>query len=363
MKKCQHLQKIIDQYIERTLLNASKIEKQFISEQEVVEDNSANEKVVKNEKSKLSPQDITETEPITEEVKIETQTTIEEVKIETPLTSEKIKIETQLSSDVLLKNTENEQTEIISVNNKVIDIHTDSSLKNIENIKSETHDISDRKINNTKITDTNTVDIDLLKPLVVESTNTNKTEESSSKNDLESIMLNLFGIEGFKQFEGNKQKKEWKLFSDRENNSCSKKDQKLYDQSTIKQLLESLHSQEVEEPIKPINRHTLELDQMLKDFDDDFKRYKSSFIENNISSSETIATQTNTSFTQSNLTPIQALLVHTNSYKGEASSSNEDNTTQSIPVTNMNDNCNYNDDLEMVSLPSSSLTDDLLNNS
>lgn len=366
MKKCQHLQKIIDQYIERTLLNASKIENQFTSEQELGEENSANEKLVKNEKNKLSPQEITETEPTTEEVKTETQITIEEDKIETLLISEEIKSETQFSTDDVLKNTENEQTEVVSTNNTVIDIHTDSNLKNIENIKSETNDISDRKINNTKITDTNIVDIDLLKPLTVESVNTNTTEEScSSKNDLESIMLNLFGIEGFKQFQGNKQK-EWKLFSTRESN-C-KKNQKLYDQSTMKQLLESLHTQEVEEPInlpnKPIDRHTLELNQMLKDFDDDFKRYKSSLIENNISSNETVSTQSNTCFTQSNLTPIQSLLVHTNSYRDEASSSNVNNTIQSIPVVNVNDNnCRYSDDLETVSLPSNSLTDDLFSNS
>lgn len=329
MKKCQHLQKIIDQYVERTLLDP-KIKNQYVTKENYREDNT-NEKSLKKDDNML----LKEMELIAEEVNIEIQSTNEEVKIENQ----------SITEEIVVGSSEIEQTEPVYIDNTDIDGKIDTDLKNIENIKSDESDVGDRKINHPRIIDTKKMNFNLLKPIIPEPVNTElESILRSSTNILESQHRDLIN----KPL--NRMKKPTRESpSGSENFNDCKKNRKLLEQlSTVQSAAESLIPQTVEE----LDRNAQSLQKALNEFDEDFKHFKASkkasLKQNDISSKSTVSTRCNDNFANDNLIPTQTVLNQTHFINdSEASFLNENNIVQGIPVSNENDN-NYCD-LDMAS--------------
>lgn len=346
MKKCQHLQKIIDQYVERTLLDP-KIKNQYVSKEDYRDDNTSEHMLNKDDNMLLK-----EMESIAEEVNIEIQSTNEEVKIENqPITEE-----------IVITNTEIEQTEPVYIENTDIECMMDTDPKNIENIKSVEMDIGDRKINHPRNLDTKKMDINLLKPIIVEPTNTElEFILCSSTNYVESQNRNMANKPSSEFF--NRMKIPiWESSSGSENFTGCKITKKLLNPRTIQNSGQSLTLCAVDK----LEVNDQRLQKALNEFDEDFKHYEASQKINNISSKNTILTQCNESSTNDNLISTKTIpdyryLVN----DSEARFSNENNTVISIPVSNENDNCdsdiaNYNEN-DAILMQYNSFIRDLLN--
>lgn len=336
MNKCQHLQKIIDQYVEHTLLDP-KIKNQYVTKEDYKEDNTS-EHMLNNDDNML----LKEMESIAEEVNIEIQSTNEEVKIENqPITEE-----------IVIDYTEIEQTEPVYIENTDIEcrMDTDSDPRNIENIKSVEMDIGDRKINHLRTLETKKMDINLLKPITFEPTNTElESILRLSKNYVESQNRNLTNKRSPELFD--RMKIPTRESPSSENFTDCKITRKLLNPCTVQNSRESLISH-----VEELEANVQNLQKVLNEFDEDFKHYEASQKINNISSKNTVSTQCNESSDNDNLIPTN---------DSEANSSNETNAVISIPVSNENDNCDsdiasYNEN-DAILMQYNSFIRDLLN--
>lgn len=244
MKKCQHLQKIIDQYIERMFLDTT-IKNQYVVKEDLGEKNSTNEKY-----ESIS---LKENESIIDE-------------INTEIHEDDMVIDSTIEKNVI-SNVNNEQKEIICIDKTANEIKIDTDQNNVENINTNEINISAKKKNPIKITKKKLLDYNLIKPMIPdpidcepESIICKFNERFSNKNDLESQFRSVSYIDTPESSEEKDQQK-----------SGSEKPV-LYDLDTVKEMMKHLNSPQIKKPIK----QSLKLHKMLKEFDDDFKCYKRS---------------------------------------------------------------------------------------
>lgn len=343
MKKCQHLQKIIDQYVECTLLDP-KIKNQYATKEDC-EENNTSEHILNQDDNIL----LKEMESIAEEVNIEIQSTNEEIKIENEVITE----------EIVIANTEIEQIEPIYIENTDIECKIDTDPRNIENINSIEMDIGDRKINHPRTLDTKKMDINLLKPIIVEPINTElESILRSSTNYVESQNRNLTNKQSPELFDKIKIPT-WESPSDLENFTDCKITRKLLNPCTVQNSRESVTLHAVEE----LEANAKCLQKALNEFDEDFKHYEASQKINNISSKSTVSTQCNESSANDNLVSIKTESDQINLIND--SEVNSSNAVLSIPVSNENDNCDsdiasYNEN-DAILMQYNSFIRDLLN--
>lgn len=302
VKKCQHYQKIIDQYIENMLID-SPIKNQY-GTNNTREDNFTSQKCMKKDENSVLVEKTVEVENTIEEVATDIQQTLE-FNIDNLLLTEANSI-----IDTEMEQTENAYLENSNIEIKKIDIE---------------------KKNNENKTKTQTLKIDLLKPIVSEPIDynpesiLNKTQESMidtrcSKRPNLFSNKSIFNIEGFGQSDIIEPPTESDLYSI--------KNKKVTELTTLQNLMEGLCKSKSEES----NKRTLELQKSLEDFDEDFKQYKASQIKSDFSNSTTLA-DTNC-MTYNNFTFAQG----ENIVNDGATSSKENETFPSISLLNENDN-------------------------
>ncbi|XP_001950899.2 uncharacterized protein LOC100165925 [Acyrthosiphon pisum] len=293
LKKCQHLKKVIDRQINDI------IKPQNVNPEDFEEEYLTNE-VEENILSK-------EMDAITEEEKTEIESGIEEVIIETQYcTDENIFIDTEI-----------EQIDPIYVDSTDFEVKINNGSKNIKNIKTNAMNIKDKKINSSKIPDSdNLKEFDLLKPLV------DPTEYTK------------YGHSG-----GKEKITECKQPCASESDPDPPKPEKSLDLGTPKKVMKYLYSPlevspQVQLDVPVEDENDLGLSRMTDQLDEDFE----------------------TSFTDDN---VQTIYVHTMSDIDEAMSLYDDNadnyldnTVQIIPVANENDDSDSNIDYDIVSVHS-----------
>jgi len=248
----------------------------------------------------------------------EMDATTEEEKTEIESGIEEVIIETQYSTDEnILTDTEIEQIDPLYVDSTDIEVKINTGPKNIKNIKTNTMNFKDRKINSSKIPDfDNSTKFDLLKPLVY------PTEYTQ------------FGHSG-----GKEKMTECKHSCASESDPDPPKSEKSLDLGTPKKVIKYLCSPpevspQVQLDVSVEDENDLGLCGMTDQLDEDFE----------------------TSFTDDN---VQTIYVHTMSDIDEAMSLNDenadsyvDNTVQIIPVVNENDDSDSNIDYDIVSVHS-----------
>ncbi|XP_015376979.1 PREDICTED: uncharacterized protein LOC107171262, partial [Diuraphis noxia] len=292
LKKCQHLKKIID----RQIVNI--IRTQNVTPEDLEEEYSANEV----EENVL----LNEMDTLTEEEKYDIESGIEEVIIET-----------QYSTDEnTFMDTKIEQIDSLYVDSTDIGVKINTGPKNIENLKINAINIKDRKIYNSRISNSDkTIKFDYLKPLGDHSI-FNQYGHSSKKEKLTEL-----------------------------NYSCASKSdpdppksEKSFDLDTPKKEMKHIYSpirvsQQFQLDVPLEDENDLGLSEMADQLDEDFNDYQTSFIDDNV----------------------QTIYVHTMSDIDEAMSledDNDDNSVQIIPVVNENDDYDSNFDYDIVSVDS-----------
>lgn len=249
----------------------------------------------------------------------EMDATTEEEKTEIEAGIEEVIVETQYSTDEnIFTDTEIEQIEPLYVDSTDTEVKMNTGPENIENIKISAMNIKDKKMDSSRIPDSdNLTKIDLLKPL-----------------DFPTEYI---------QFEHSAKKKklsfELKESSAPESDPDPPKSEKSLDLSTPKKVMKYLYSPvevspQVQLDVPVENENDLELSSMVDQLDEDFE----------------------TSFTDDN---VQTIYVHTMSDIDEAMSLNDDNadnyldnSVQVIPVSNENDDSDSNTDYDIVSVHS-----------
>lgn len=272
MKKCQHLQKIIDQYVER-MLSDPKLKNQYAKDN--FEENLTNEKDAKKDENVLSTEIKTEADVTTEVVQSDIQLMTEEVKMET-------------TEETAYANIEVEQTEPVYIDTADIEVKMDIDSPVVEHIKIDALDINDRKINYKRVVDTKVKDakIDLLKPLVIEpdfkfQPGTSKTKEGSlSATYLDCQNKKLSGVKNSKKTSDGKPLR-WEIFpggiSEHKRDESNKK---------IKQAKEFTKS-------------------VIKEFDDEFELFKANRLTgSNIASNSSTSTQPDANLTCDDVKPV-----------------------------------------------------------
>jgi len=186
MKKCQHLQKIIDQYVELRLPGDRTKNKRQCIKEELEKENQTCEKAIKIDENISLKEKTTEMESTTDTFKTETQSITEENKIDAQSTT----------GESVCANIDDDQTEYMDLENTNIKITKPNNFKmvidpkSIENIKNNVKKLKEKKSANSKFLDNflpeNKEDYDLLKPLLTESDDFN-IESGISKNLEESL--------------------------------------------------------------------------------------------------------------------------------------------------------------------------------
>lgn len=223
MKKCQHLQKIIDQYIERMFLDTT-IKNQYCVKDDSKEKNSTNDKYTQNEDSAQ----LKESESIPEETNTEIQINIDE---------ETIDVQSIIEEHVI-SDTNNKQEDLICIENSNIDQLNDCT-------KTIARNINEKEMNNKYIKEKKLLDYDLIKPM----------EPHPFDCEPESVICKF-----------NETK------NDVENNELDTEEPKLYDVSFIREMMEHFNS-----PItkKPTNtKGPTKLQKMINEVDEDYKNYR-----------------------------------------------------------------------------------------
>lgn len=192
LKKCHHLQKTLDQFVDFSLLNTD-IKAQYTKENSGEE--NTNKKLIKKKN------DITllkEKRTETEAAKIEGQSMVEEVKINTEATIEEI------------ANT-NIEVEPAHIDYTNIDKKIDDA-KNFENVRTDFKDkVNDKKINSQKTNKDNQINktkkFDLLKPLdfTVGSSTVFETSHQVQENEIKKYKLHQIKIVNSKPEDKNEQ--------------------------------------------------------------------------------------------------------------------------------------------------------------
>lgn len=296
MKKCQHLQKIIDQYIERMFLDTT-IKNQYNVKDDIKEKNTKNDKCIPKEDNAQ----LKENELISEETNTEIQINIDEEKMDTQST-----IEEKVISDI-----NKEQKELIYIDNRNTEIKTDTDPKNIDNTKISAININETKINQTKIKEKKLLDYNLLKPMVPEPFDCEPEsiickfkERCSTKSYVENQIRNISYID--------------KLENSDEKEKESTEKRILFDIATVKKMMECLNAPNIEKPVKG----SMKLHKMLKEFDDGFNCYKATYNKNDISPINTVITQSDKIPVNDNHKLFQSV-PKLNYDKGESSSSKD----------------------------------------
>lgn len=313
MNKCQHLQKIIDQYIERMQLD-NNISNHYVTDEDFIDETLKNEIILQNNENVPLP-DNNETESIVE-VNTQFQSLLEGVQNECQPTIEEN-----------IGNTELELTEPVYIDN-ISDIESkmDNNSRSIESITNDPMEIRDRKINNITSVNTKIMDFDLLKPLTF-STDDNITYENR---------LNVKDC--FTKVDKEKVLKEWKpsfeSFSER------KKKMKLLDINEVKQMFAHLYPPEVEHAQKKI-RVQSELEKGFEIFkksfvDHDKQKKRKKHSKRNKSSKDAGPSQTIKNIVQDNSTPCQTFFVSNNSDRDKAIILDTNNTIHNISNNNLN---------------------------
>ncbi|XP_025199138.1 uncharacterized protein LOC112597341 [Melanaphis sacchari] len=300
VKKCQHLKKLID----RQVVNI--IKTQNVIPEDMEEEYSTND-IEENFLSKEMD--------ITEEEKTEIESGIEEVIVETQFPTD----------ENIFTDSEIEQIDSLYVDNTDIEVKMDTGKKNFENIKIGSIDFKDRKINNSRTSDTSKViEFDLLKPL-----------------DSVPIDYTKYGLPDEKE-----KLPEEKYSCDSKSYPNPPKSEKTLDLGTPKKVMKYLYSPvevsprvppQVKPEISVEDGNYLGLSKMADQLDEDFNNYQASFIDDNV----------------------QTIYVHTISDTDDPISLNDDNVDNSadnsiqiIPVVNENDDSDSNIDYDIVSVHS-----------
>jgi len=324
LKKCQHLQKIIDQFIKHKLLDPQ-IKNQYVVKQEPGREDLASGKFVKREENGLL-----------KEIKIEMDSTVE-VKSEMQSTIENIKMESQSMADEnLFTNTEVEQTEPVYVDNIDNEVRIDIDSRNIENIKSELMDIGDRKINYMRTMDVKkkVMEFDLLKPLssyVYHAPKTWATNKIDQKylNVSESRNHKVFDIRRFQRPFNIEMLNHAKRFPDCLKRSSTVNCKSNGKSSNLEKPSTPIYSQPVKEEC---HQSSMEVNQILTEFDEKCKRFNTSLVkEEGIPSNDSVGTQCKTSVVNNNHTQVKIKLEPTNNFDTyEGSNPNGSNIIQNI---------------------------------
>lgn len=302
IKKCQHLQKIIDQYTERMLAINTKTQNSF--KDDLIRENPTSEKVIIEEETKQTKE------------KTETVTNVDQVQTEISSTIEEVEVETQSASvENVLTNIKIEQTESVCKDNTNCKIKMEFN----EIIKPEPVDCCDINFEHNDTMNTKSMDVDVLKHLDVKPNITDLKDVCSK--DLTSLRTTNLESPILKC------------------SDSSKKSKKSLDFATLKKWLAQFYPKEVEpeskvDPAeearvvrKRLQEHATELTALLKSY---------------ASYNESISTDSDANLAINNPTP-QTVIVNQKADKNEASSLNINNTTQNIPtsVVNKNDNNDY----------------------
>lgn len=327
IKKCQHLKKIIDQFIERMLLNP-KIKNQYVIKQEPGEESSASGKFVKLEDNVLLKEIKTEMDSSIPEVKSDVQTKIEDFKIESQWMTE----------ENVFTNNEAEQTEPVYVDNTDNEVKLDTDQKNVENVKSETMDTDDRKINCTRTLDLRVRDFDLLKPLtpyVYHGTKTLTASKIDRKcpNVSENRNRNVFDIRNFDCPYNIKILDQPQILPSSSNSYAHhKKYGKSLDLDDVK--IPKIRSF-LQTTKKKLDKNSVQREKTINDFEDGFKHFDKSLAENNTPFNALVLTQYEESFVNNDLTTIKTELERTKNFIVKKKSiPNENDIAQNIKYEN-----------------------------
>lgn len=264
MNKCQHLQKVIDQYVERIQHN-NRMSSQFLINENFIEETVTSEIVIQNDENVPLSSIINETEPVVEEGDSEFHSLLEEIQYESqPIIEEDV------------ANTELELTEPVFIDNKSdFEPQKDNHFRSDESLKNYVKAIRDRKINNTTIVDTKVMDFDLKKLLP---STTEKKLTKSRKHGYDCLQL----VDKEKYF------KEW-IPSCKSSFAERKKTVKLLTPIEIKQMLAQFY------PFKDVEHNS---NIPINDLEKDFKKCQTSLIQNDKSSDDVGSSQIDTNVIQ-----------------------------------------------------------------
>lgn len=313
VKKCQHLQKFIDQYTERMLAINIKTQNSF--KDELVQENPTSEKVIIKEEPKLK------------EEKTEMGTNIDEAQTEILSTIEEVEIETQSTSvENIFSNIKIEQTEFACIDNTNFEIKMETN----EFIKLEPVDSYDISIERNERMNTKSMNVDILKHLDVKP-NITLLKDMSAK-DLKSLRTSNLEYPLVKS-------------SDSSNSSSStKKNKKLLDFATLKKWLEQFYPKEVksESEVDPAEEARV-VRKRLQEHATEFTALLERYASYNNSVSTSVSTDSDVKIAVNKFTPPQTVIVNQKADENEASSVNINNTIQNIPtsVVNKNDSNDY----------------------
>lgn len=251
LKKCQHLQKALDQYVDFSLLE-SDIRTQYTKE-DLGEENTNKKLIKKKNDITLLKEKRTETEA----AKTEVQSMIEEVKIDSEATTEEI-----ASTNIEIE----QQTKLTHIDYKSVDKEIDDA-KCFENVRTDCKDtVNDKKINSQKTNKDNQINkakkIDLLKPLDFTIGGSTECETSQvQENEIKNYKVNQIKIMNSKTEDKNEQ-----MFKPSSN-------------------VESVLSQKVLEDIKKqLHLKNERLKKEAKEFEEEFELFKTQcHAENNTS--------------------------------------------------------------------------------
>lgn len=298
IKKCQHLQKIIDQYTERMLAINTKTQHSF--KDEFVRENPTSEKIIVKEETKLK------------EEKTEMRTLIEEAQTDILSTIEEFEIETQSTSvGNVFANIKIEQSEPVCLNNTNCKIKIETN----ETLKYEPVDRRDIKIEYDGTNNLKSMDGDISKHFVIEPDITDIT----LLKDVCAKDLTSLGTTDL----------EYPLLKCSNSSSSTQKNKKLLDFATVKKWLEQFYPNEVEpksevDPAEEARVVRKRLQEHSTEFAALLKRYASY--------NNSLSTDSNVNLAVNKLTNPQTVIVNQKSDENEASSLNKNSTIQNIPT-------------------------------
>lgn len=328
MNKCQHLQKVIDQYVER-MQHDNRISNQYVANEDFLDETSTNE-IVQTDDNIPLPGIINETESIVE-VNAEFQSLLEGIQNESqPIAKENItNTELELSEPIYMENTSEFEPKI------------DTNSRSIESTKTDEMEIKDRKINNTTTVSTKKKDTDLhyelMKPFTL-------SEEDQIKETKE-YKLNLLDPKPIDREEFFREYNKYSNHTKEESYEERKKAGKLLSldemRRTMPYLFEPYVTQHNSEPDYDYDSDGKTL--TVEEINESYKRLYESIK----SSNDAGSSQTDKNVAQDNSTPIQTVIVSDNSDKNDISDFMLNKTIQNVCVTVNNLNVSDNDLVSM----------------
>lgn len=295
IKKCQYLQKVINQYVERMQYN----------------------NLQDNENELIQEMDMNS----------ESQSLMDEIQKE----SQQLRIESIANSELLL-------TDPVCIDNTDFEPKMDINSRSVKSIKTDAMEVRNRQLNDPTTVGTKEMHIDLLK-LVTPDNDERPVSECFEKVDKEKFL------------------KEWVPSSDLESYSERKKKGNLLDLAAVEKMLAHLYPPIVKETDPIVNKNAQEIIRIKKEFEDEFQKFKNSrkskkSLKNVLKNAG--SSQTDKNVAHDNSTPIKSVFASENLVKDEANVMDTNNTIQNITV--IDDNLDDGDN-DLVSMQPKSLND------